>query len=151
MSDLLFAGGTPDPRYSIAVRPQLSDGTSAVAIMLEGDNVRSSRNVMSQRIDWPAVNHEARLSAQIGSADWNLVGPFNSPWAMFQLFYAADSWQPIGNALRAEWNLRSGSQGISLPSGAALKISVDVVPATSAVILRKGFLSAMTCPSEAAR
>ena len=151
MSDLLFASGTPEPRYSITVKPQLSDGTSAVAITLEGDNVRSSRNLQSQRIDWPGTSHEARLSAQIGSQDWNLVGPFNSPWAMFQLFYAADTWLSVGSAMRAEWNLRSGTQGISLPSGAALKVSVDITPAASAVILRKGYLASMSCSGEAAR
>jgi type VI secretion system protein ImpL len=151
MSDLLFASGTPEPRYSVTVKPQLSDGTSAVAITLEGDNVRSSRNLQSQRIDWPGANHEARLSAQIGSQDWNLVGPFNSPWAMFQLFYAADTWLQVNNAARAEWNLRSGTQGISLPNGAALKVSVDVTPAASAVLLRRGYLSSMSCSGEAAR
>jgi type VI secretion system protein ImpL len=150
-SDLLFAGGTPDPRYSITVKPQLSEGTSAVAIQLEGDVVRSSRNAMSQRIDWPAVNHEARLSAQLGSAEVNLIGPFNTPWAMFQLFYAADTWLQIGSAARAEWTLRTGAQGISLPSGAALKVSVDVTPASSAVVLRKGYFTGMDCSGEVAR
>jgi type VI protein secretion system component VasK len=150
-SDLLFAGGTPDPRYSITVKPQPSDGASAVAIQLEGDVVRSSRNVQSQRIDWPAVNHEARLSAQLGTVEVNLIGPFNSPWALFQLFYAADSWQQAGTAARAEWTLRTGAQGISLPSGAALKVAVDVTPAASAVVLRKGYFSGMECGSDVAR
>jgi len=34
------------------------------------------------------VNHEARLSAQLGTTEINLIGPFNNPWALFQLFYA---------------------------------------------------------------
>ena len=150
-SDLMFAGGTPDPHYSITVKPQLSDGTSAVAIQLEGDVVRSSRNLQSQRIDWPAVNHEARLSAQIGTTEMNLIGPYNNPWALFQLFYAADSWLQVGSAARAEWTPRTGAQGISLPNGAALKVAVDVTPAASAVILRKGFFSGAECGGEVAR
>ena len=150
-SDLLFAGGTPDPHFSITVKPQLSDGTSAVAIQLEGDVVRSSRNLQSQRIDWPAVNHEARLSAQLGTTEINLIGPFNNPWALFQLFYAADSWLQVGSAARAEWTLRTGAQGISLPSGAALKVAVDVSPAASAVILRRGYFSGAECGGEVAR
>jgi len=133
------------------VKPQLSDGTNAVAIQLEGDVVRSSRNLQSQRIDWPAVNHEARLSAQIGTTEMNLIGPFNNPWALFQLFYAADSWLQIGSAARAEWTPRTGAQGISLPNGAALKIAVDVTPAASAVILRKGYFSGAECGGEVAR
>jgi type VI protein secretion system component VasK len=133
------------------VEPQLTEGTSAVAIQLEGDVVRSSRNLQSQRVDWPAMNHETRLSATLGTAEVNLVGPLNSPWALFQLFYAADSWLQVGTAARAEWTLRTGSQGISLPSGAALKVSVDVTPAASAVVLRKGYFASMDCSGEAAR
>jgi len=151
MSDLMFAGGTPDPKYSIVVRPRLSSGTTAVTATLEGDPIRSAGNVHSQRVDWPSANHESRLSAQIGSADLNIVGPFNGPWAMFQLFYTADSWITVGDTLRAEWTLRSGSQGISLPNGSALKVDVDLVSATAGAILRKGFLSGMDCSGDAAR
>ena len=151
MSDLMFAGGTPDPKYSVMVRPRLSTGTTAVTATLEGDAIRSAGNVHSQRVDWPSANHEARLSAQIGSTDLNIVGPFNSPWAMFQLFYTADSWVTVGDTLRAEWTLRSGSQAASLPNGAMLKIDVDLVPAAAGAILRKGFLSGMDCSGDAAR
>jgi len=151
MSDLMFAGGTPDPKYSIMVRPRLSTGTTAVTATLEGDAIRSAGNVHSQRVDWPSANHEARLSAQIGTAELNIVGPFNNPWAMFQLFYTADSWVTVGDTLRAEWTLRSGSQAASLPNGAMLKIDVDLVPAAAGAILRKGFLSGMDCSGDAAR
>ena len=150
-SDLLYANGTQDPHYSITVKPQLSDGTSAVSIMLEGETVRSSRNVMTQRIDWPATNHEARLSAQFGATELTLIGPFNGPWALFQLFYAADAWLPVGQALRAEWMPRTGAQGASLANGAALKVQVDVLPANAAVILRKGYFAGAQCSGEAAR
>ena len=151
MSDLMFAGGTPDPKYSVMVRPRLSTGTTAVTATLEGDPIRSAGNVHSQRVDWPSINHEARLSAQIGTAELNIVGPFNGPWAMFQLFYTADSWVTVGDTLRAEWTLRSGSQAASLPNGAMLKIDVDLVPAAAGAILRKGFLSGMDCSGDAAR
>jgi type VI secretion system protein ImpL len=152
LSDVLFAGGTPDPHFSITVRPQLAEGTNGVAVMLEGDEVRASRTLtQSQRIDWPAANHDAKLSAQLGSVQATIIGPYNGPWAMFQLFYAADSWQPVGAASRAEWTLRSGTQGISLPGGAALKVSVDVTPSTSAAVLHKGYLAGAQCTGEAAR
>jgi hypothetical protein len=70
---------------------------------------------------------------------------------MFQLFYTADSWVTVGDTVRAEWTLRSGSQAASLPNGAMLKIDVDLVPAAAGAILRKGFLSGMDCSGDAAR
>ena len=152
LSDVLFAGGTPDPHFSITVKPIVADGTNGVSIMLEGDEVRASKTLaQQQRVDWPAATHDAKLTAQLGTLQATLVGPYNGPWAMFQLFYAADSWQPIGTASRAEWTLRSGTQGISLPGGAALKVSVDVSPASAAAVLRKGYLAGGECSGEAAR
>ncbi|HEY7237355.1 MAG TPA: ImcF-related family protein [Gemmatimonadaceae bacterium] len=152
LSDVLFAGGTPDPHFSITVKPIVADGTNGVSIMLEGDEVRATKTLaQQQRIDWPAATHDAKLSAQLGTLQATLVGPYSGPWAMFQLFYAADNWQPIGTAMRAEWSLRSGTQGISLPGGAALKVSVDVSPASAAAVLKRGYLAGAECTGDAAR
>lgn len=151
-SDLLFDGNSPEPHYSIRVKPIIADGTNGVTITLESTPVRATRNTaQNQEIDWPGAGHDAKLEAQIGNTPWTLVGPYNGPWALFQLFYDADSWQQVGDSLRAEWSLRTGRQGIALPGGGTPKIMVNVIPAAKAVVLRRGYLSAMQCGGEAAR
>ena len=150
-SDVLFSSGTPDPKLEFRVRPLFADGTNGVQLMLEGVLVEAGKNLArTQTIDWPSNAHDARLSVVLGTLQANLVGPFNGPWALFQVFHAADSWQPVGTASRAEWVLRSGTQGISLPGGAPLKVSVDVTPVNAANVLRRNFFAGMYC-GEAAR
>jgi len=150
-SDVLFSSGTPDPKLEIKVKPAFAEGTNGVQLMLEGDLVEATRNLTrTQTIDWPAPNHDARLSVILGSLQANLIGPYSGPWALFQVFYAADSWQQAGPVSRAEWILRSGTQGISLPGGAPLKVSVEVSPVNAASVLHRNYFAGVGC-GEAAR
>src|SRR4029077_14103273 len=83
LSDVLFAGGTPDPHFSIKVKPIVADGTNGVSITLEGSELRATKTLAQQQsIDWPAATHEARLSAQLGTLQATLIGPYNGPWAL---------------------------------------------------------------------
>jgi type VI secretion system protein ImpL len=152
MSDALFEGGSADPHYSMRIKPMMADGTNGVTITLEGTPVRATRNnTQNTEIDWPSPSHEARLEALLGNVPMTLVGAYNGPWALFQLFYDADMWQQLGDSARAEWTPRTARQGISLPGGGALKIMVNVFPAAKATILKKGYLGAMRCVSDPAR
>ena len=152
LSDALFEGNSPDPHFSVHVKPMLADGTNGVTVTLEGTPVRVTRNLgQNQEIDWPSTTHEAKLEAQLGNLPVTLVGPYNGPWAMFQLFYDADAWQQLGDSARAEWTLRTGRQGVSLPGGGALKVMVNVVPASKAAVLKRGYLGGVACISEPAR
>ena len=151
-SDALFAGGAQEPRLSITVQPQLGEGITSVTLQLEDDVVRSSGNLQSRRVDWPGAKHDAKLAAQLGGgADVTIVGPYAGSWALFQLFYDADAWQAAGSAMRAEWTLRTRAQGVSLPSGGALRIAVDVSPANVAAVLRRNFFAGVDCGGDAAR
>ena len=151
-SDVLFAGGTPDPRMEFKVKPIFSEGTNGVQLQLEGDlvEVKGNNLAYTRTIDWPGTTHDGRLSVLLGGLQANVVGPFNGPWAMFQIFYAADSWQLVGQVSRAEWILRSGTQGISLPGGAPLKVTVEVTPVTAANVLHRSYFSGISC-GDAAR
>jgi len=150
-SDLLFSGGTPEPRLEIKVKPWFVEGTNGVQLMLEGGTVTATKAMtLTQTIDWPSPNQTARLSVILGSIQANLIGPYSGPWSMFQLFYAADNWQVVGPVSRAEFNLRSGTQGISLPGGAALKVVVDVTPFAAANVLHRSYFAGVYC-GDAAR
>ena len=152
-SEQLFANGGQDPLLEIRVKPLFTEGTNAVQLTLENQTIQVTRSLASrQTVDWPGPNHETKLAVQLGTLNATLVGPYNSPWAMFQLFHAADSWQQVADTSRAEWVLRSGAQGISLPGGGALKVAVDVYPARAAAVLNKSFFGGgLECVGEAAR
>ena len=150
-SEALFAGGAQEPRFSILVQPQLTEGTTSVTVHLEDDVIRSLGNLQQRRVDWPGTKHDAKLTAQLGTTDVTIAGPYAGSWALFQLFYDADAWQPAGSAVRAEWSLRTRGQGIALPGGAALKVAVDVSPANVAAVLRRGYFTGADCAGDAAR
>jgi len=150
-SEVLFAGGAQEPRFSILVQPQLTEGTASVTVHLEDDVIRSSGNLQQRRVDWPGTKHDAKLTAQLGTTEVTIVGPYAGSWALFQLFYDADAWQPAGSSVRAEWSLRTRGQGIALPGGSALKVAVDVSPANVAAVLRRGYFSGADCAGEVAR
>src|SRR6185436_8734053 len=102
LSDALFANGAQSPSLSFTLQPMLSEGTTGVVVTAEGDVVRATRNsLQSTRIDWPApANHEAKLAVQLGSpTEITLVGPYSGTWALFQMFYGADSWQPTASGM----------------------------------------------------
>jgi type VI secretion system protein ImpL len=152
LSDMLFENNSPEPHYTMRVKPMVAAGTNSTTITLESTPVRATPNAAQiQLVEWPSAGHEAKLEAQLGNLPVTLGGPYNGPWAMFQLFYDADSWQTAGDSARAEWTLRTGRQGISLPGGAALKVTVNVFPAAKAAILKRGYLSGAGCESEPAR
>ena len=77
-SDVLFAGGTQDPKIEFKVKPLFSEGTNGVQLQLEGDVVEVKGNNLSytRTIDWPATTHDARLSVLLGTLQANLVGPY---------------------------------------------------------------------------
>lgn len=152
LSDALYGSGAADPLFKFYVKPMLADGTTLVTVTLEGTPVRATRsNSQRQEIDWPAPTHEAKLEAQLGNQPITLVGPFVGPWALFQLFHEADSWQQVGDSARAEWTPHTGRQGISLPNGAALRVMVNVYPASKAAVLKRGYFGGTDCSGDVAR
>src|SRR5262245_6703100 len=83
LSDALFAGGGAEPKITFRVAPQVAEGTSSVALTLEGETVRSERggNLASTTVDWPGARQEARLTAQMsGGTVFNIIGPYTGPW-----------------------------------------------------------------------
>jgi type VI protein secretion system component VasK len=151
-SDLLFAQSPAEPKLAVTVKPIYASVGDGVTIRLEGTDIRANRNLGQQtQIDWPGTTHDARLSAQITGYDATLGGPFNGLWALFQLFYGADSWQQISaTTMRADFVLRSGAQ-VASPSGNQFKVSVNVSPIAAAQVLHRSYFAGISCPSEPAR
>jgi type VI secretion system protein ImpL len=152
-SSIMFKDDTPEPHLSFTVQPMPSEAFSSVAISLDGELVRSSAsgNVSSARVDWPGAGHEAKLSAQLGTTEATLVGPYTGPWAVFQLFAVADEWKAAANGWRVGWELSTRAQRAQLPNGGGAKVIVQLDAGPAATVLRKGFFAGADCGGDIAK
>src|SRR3954466_3693235 len=153
-SDALFAESPQTPKMTLQVKPMYTGVGEGVTIRVEGTDIRANRNGNSQQqtIDWPGMSHDTRLSAQITGYDVTFGGPFNSLWALFQLFYGADSWQQISpTTMRADFVARSGAKAATPNGGNQLRVSVNVSPIGVAQLLHRSYFAGISCPSEPAR
>ncbi len=152
-SSVLFMNDSPEPHFTFTVQPAPSEPFSSVSISLDGEVIRStvSGNSSSARIDWPAAGHEARLSAGNGGPDVTMVGPYSGPWAVFQLFNAADEWRQLPTGYRVGWDLATRGQRVILANGQGAKIVVQIDNGPAAAVLRKGFFAGSQCPGDIAQ
>ncbi len=153
LADVLYKNDSPDPHLSVTVQPVPGDAFTTVSVSLDGEVVRSSANgnTESARIDWPGVQHEAKLSAGNNGPEITMVGPYSGPWAVFQLFNAADDWKPAGNAFLVGWELATRTQRATTARGTAAKITVQVDAGAGSAVLRKGFFAGSDCGGNIAR
>jgi len=153
LADALYKNDSPDPHLSVTVQPMPGDAFQSVSVSLDGEVVRSTANgnTESARIDWPGVQHEAKLGAGNGGPEITMVGPFSGPWAVFQLFNAADDWKPAGNAFMVGWELATRTQRATTARGTAAKITVQVDAGAAAPVLRKGFFAGADCGGNIAK
>jgi len=146
----MFKDDAPEPKISFLVQPLAGDLTS-VSITLDGPPVQTTAggNLGSGRIDWPGAQHEAKLSGGQPGQERTLVGPFSGPWAVFQLFSAADDLTRVGSSVNVSWDL-SARRGAA-PGGA--KVVVQILTAGPEVtVLKKGFLAASdVCSTDIAK
>jgi type VI protein secretion system component VasK len=152
-SDALFAQNPQEPKLTVTIKPIYASVGDGITIRVEGTDIHANRSTgQQQSIDWPGMSHETRLSQQITGYDATFGGPFNSLWALFQLFYGADNWQQINpTTMRADFVARSGAQATTSNGGNQLRVSVNVGPIAVAQLLHRSYFAGISCPSEPAR
>ena len=152
-TDVMFKNDAAQPHVSFTVNPLPGDVFSTVAITVNGEVVRSSANgnIESAVIDWNGAPREAKLSAASGGAEFVIAGPFNGPWATFQLFYAADDWQPTQNGYRVGWGLSTQGQRVAASNGRGAKVVVQIDGAPAGLVLRRNAFSGSECSGDIAK
>ena len=152
-ADIMFKDDAQQPHLSFTVGPLPGDPFPTVTITLNGETIRStaSGNMESARIDWVGAAKEAKLTASSGGPEFQIAGPFNGPWAAFQLFYAADDWQPSPNGYRVGWGLSTANQRVAAANGRGAKVTVQLDGAPAGVVLRKTFFAGSECSGDVAR
>jgi type VI secretion system protein ImpL len=152
-ADIVFKDDAQQPHLSFTVGPLPGDPFSTVTITLNGETIRASSNgnMESARIDWIGAAREAKLAASSGGPEFLIAGPYSGPWAVFQLFYAADDWQPSPNGYRVGWSLSTQSQRVAAANGRGAKVTVQLDGAPAGVVLRKTFFAGSECSGDVAR
>ena len=152
-SAVMFKDDSPEPHLTFTVQPVPAEPFASVSVSLDGEVIRSTTNgnVSSARIDWPGAGHESRLSAGNGGPELTMVGPYSGPWAVFQLFSAADEWRQVPNGYRVGWELATRAQRVTLPGGQSAKIVVQIDNGPAATVLRKGFFAGSQCSGDIAQ
>jgi type VI secretion system protein ImpL len=142
MSEAMFKDG-PEPRLVFNVEPQLTAGIQAVTMTVDGEQVRSSRNLQSRRFTWPGTGRESKLTAQVGANEVTVAGPYQGSWGFLRAFYEADPGQSIGGTVhRAEWT--RAKAGGALPDGA--RVAVDVTAGPMTPMFRRSHFAGTVCP-----
>lgn len=153
--EALYANDSPDPHLTLPTQPAANDQISSLVIDVDGMVLRTTRggNAESARAPWPGGSHEAKLAGSIGGAtEFNMAGPYNGLWAVFQLFNQADEWTPQGGGYRVGWELRTNAQRATSANGVAAKATVQLdVPPQVMQILRRGFFSGADCSGNIAQ
>lgn len=145
-SDALYASG-PDPRLSFTLRPVLSDAIPSVTLSIDGQATRFTKGAEAPKAYvWSgASGREARISGQLGTMEANLIGPYTGTWAVFHLFYDAETFRPQGSTYLLEWAIRTGGRQATLPDGTPIKIVFELNMGALPPVLRKGELGGMRC------
>ena len=144
-SNAFFRDGSSEMRMQFELMPLTTDAVPMVAITLDGVEVASGFNALRRRMLWTArTAHEARLEATLGGTRTTLLS-FEGPWALFQLFQAADTFTRDGEDHRAEWTFRGrGPQGENVTIAANVAIG-------DAPVLRRDYFAGFTCSGEIVR
>jgi type VI secretion system protein ImpL len=147
LSEAMFKD-TPEPRLQFQVAPQLTPGVQSVTFVIDGGQVRSSRNIESARIIWPGTGRESKLTVQVGpGAELVIAGPYQGSWGFLRAFYEADAGQLVGSEWRAEWT--RAKAGGTLPPGARIAVHVGSTPVPS--MFRRSHFAGTFCPGTMAQ
>ncbi|MDQ3948931.1 MAG: hypothetical protein M3282_01160 [Gemmatimonadota bacterium] len=147
LSDAMFKD-TQEPRLQFSVEPQLIAGTQSVTFTVDGEQVRSSRNIETRRVTWPGTGRESKLTVQVGPAtELVIAGPHQGSWGFLRVFYEADAGQLAGERWRAEWTRAKG--GGTLPPGARVAVDVSKTPVPS--MFRRSYFAGTFCPGTMAQ
>lgn len=152
ITDALYKPGSAEPSLTFTVKPVLTDGIASVTLEIDGQSARFTKASPPHTYTWRATPaSEARLSAQLGASDANLIGPFKGPWSIFRLFQTAERWTATVSTYVVEWEPKTGGQPMTLADGTPIRVAFEVNLGSAPLVLKPGFFAGLTCGGEIVR
>lgn len=149
ISDVLFKDGST-PRLDILARLISSATAPFIGLTVSGVMLRAEAGEnVAAHLDWPGSGGEAKLEAGSTTIE-TIAGPYTGPWAVFQLFGAADVVTPAPDGSTAfAWTPRTRDP--KAQQGSPQRVTVRIAAGPAATALRNGFFSSVSCGGEAAK
>lgn len=151
ITDAFFADGSPQPHFSIALRPEGLRGSPQVIILsIHGrEHTFSKDSILQQQFSWPAtVPASGEARGRTGAK--GLTAAFSShqgPWALFRFLGDADD-RPVGQKSLVWSESRGASGTIRERIETPVRLSIVEFPGGADIFSRK-FWSDFRCPGAA--
>ncbi len=140
------------PKITYSLTPLPSEGVKARTVRIDGQVVQAGeQGGAGKPFVWPGAGvQEAKLAVGLGGPEFESYA-FGGLWAAFKLFGEAEHWQQAGAGYNMEWQLRTGTQVMKLPSGAPLVVRFFVDLKGAPAFFMRGYFAQMKCTPNAAR
>jgi type VI secretion system protein ImpL len=153
LSNVLYAGGSQDPRINYSLKPMPSEGIQNMGVQLDGQSLSyRGGDAPPKAFTWQGGGtHEARATVKFGGGPDLAWSSNDGLWAVFQFFGKAEQWRPSGNANILEWVIRIGRDPVTLPGGKPLTVRFELNMGGAPELFQKGYFSRMACVADVAR
>jgi type VI secretion system protein ImpL len=150
-SDLLFPGGSPQPklRYTVMV----TSASKIQAMRVTADGHQTPTDSVHEPFEWPASGTEsgARLDVVLSGKSSLPLGVYTGTWAMFRMLQNADS--SAGNVFVFS-KLRQGKSILEAPTdadGAPIEVRVQVETSGGVNVFAPGYFGRLKCVARPAQ
>jgi type VI secretion system protein ImpL len=152
-SNLLYAGGAQDPKFTYTLTPVASEGIEQLGLTIDGQTLTYSGGTLSPKtFTWQAGGpHDVKATVRIGNGPDLTWAAYQGTWAAFRFFDRAEQWQRNGTKYDLAWTIRIGNSAATLPSGKPLTVRFDLDMGGAPAILQRGYFSGITCTADVAR
>ena len=152
VSEMFYAGGTPDPHVNYSLKPIPAEGVKGIGLRLDGQAFTyAGGEAAAKQFVWQAAgSHGAQATVNLGGPDLTWSGN-DGLWATWQFFAEAETWQAAGAGWNLEWVVRTGGKPLTLPNGKALTVKFQLDMGGGPPVFQKGYLSKMVCIADVAR
>ena len=147
LMDAFYPAGATRPNLQYSLRP--SNSGPAIRLLIDGTEMNSKDSGIRKTFTWPA-KEGVRSSAEgylVSNEDEAGFGRYGGLWAVFRLFYDADSREIGYKSVR--WSKSRGQGPGAEPQALKRPVAVDIVDLPGGVdLFNPQFFSVLRCPGK---
>jgi type VI secretion system protein ImpL len=151
-SDALYAGGSPDPRFTYTLKPVPTEGVQKASLNIDGQKLDwPGGPPVSKQFTWPGPGPHGAKGAW--GADGASFSDNEGLWSVFRFFGDAEKRVPTQGGESLDWIIRSGAsrKPSVLPSGNILVVRFELDMGATPHVFEKGFFSHLACVTSVAK
>jgi type VI secretion system protein ImpL len=152
-SDVLYMGGTTDPRLTYSLKPSPTEGIQSVGLQIDGQTLTyTGGSPAAKQFTWQGSGtHGTKATVKFGNGPDLAWSNNDGLWSVFRFIGKADHREPAGTAELLEWTIRIGKEPVTLPNGKPLTVRFELDMAGAPPVFEKGFAARLGCVAEVAK